>query len=225
MTQAEAENFKVQAEKLEKEALEVINNINGWTYLKTVSNIKVYWKSSTYFTGHIYKFVVEVDALYSDVFDVMIPPSCSKEKLKWDKSLKHYEQLRKISEDISVGLIITPTAAMGLISKREFIDLYCCKTYDYQWSNPDYGKTCWIFGNSVDIPDRAITPGCVRGLNYPGGYGVAENKRSPDKCFVELYVHTDVGGMIPRSLVEAALPLQQVSYVTHLVKEVKRRKK
>ena len=38
-----------------------------------------------------------------------------------------------------------------------------------------------------------------------------------------MYVNTDVGGMIPTSLVEKALPSQQIEYIESIVREAKRR--
>ena len=49
--------------------------------------------------------------------------------------------------------------------------------------------------------------------------------RNPEKCFVELYVNSDIGGSIPRSLIEKALPYQQIFYLDCLKSEVKKRLK
>jgi len=89
----------------------------------------------------------------------------------------------------------------------------------------EYGKVCWIFGTGVDYPKRPLSKGHVRGRNYFGAFAVAENKRDPEKSFLELYVHTDLGGNIPQSLVEKFLPMQQMSYVESVKKEARRRLK
>ena len=39
-----------------------------------------------------------------------------------------------------------------------------------------------------------------------------------------MYVNTDIGGALPRKVVEAALPGQQVSYVESIKAEVARRR-
>uniref|UniRef100_H2YL05 START domain-containing protein n=1 Tax=Ciona savignyi TaxID=51511 RepID=H2YL05_CIOSA len=217
-------DFEVQAEKLEKEALNIIHDNNGWTYLKTSDQVKVYWKPSPHFKGNMYKFLVEIDEPFNEVYDVMKPPDTTQARLSWDKSIKHYEQLKKVNQDISIGWIQTHPVAMGMISMREFIDLYYFRKYDSDSRNPDYGKTCWIFATSIDYSFHPPTPGCVCAKNYPAGYAVAQDKRNPNKSIMELYVNCDIGGKLPRSLVEAALPSQQVAYVKSVVKEVKHRK-
>nr|XP_026696120.1 stAR-related lipid transfer protein 5-like isoform X2 [Ciona intestinalis] len=210
-----------QAKNLEKEALSVVWNKNGWTYLKTLNDVEVYWKPSTCFNGSIYKFTVEVDQLCDDVYDVMKPPDVTDDRLSWDKSIKHYEVVEK---DIKVGLITTPAVAMGMISKREFVDLYYFRTYDCDVTDAEYSKTCWIFATSIDHPKHSPTKGYVRAKNYPAGYSVSKSKRYPNKSYMELYVNCDIGGMLPRTLVEAALPSQQIAYIRSVLEEVQRRK-
>jgi len=68
-----------------------------------------------------------------------------------------------------------------------------------------------------------ITESYVRATNHPLGYAISEDIRDPNKCYLEMYVNTDVGGMIPTSLVEKALPSQQIEYIESIVREAKRR--
>lgn len=179
---------------------------------------------STNFDGSMYKFLYEIDLPMDVVFSVMKPAIVAKERLSWDKSLKNYEVVKKVNDESHIGVCTTWAVMMGMISSREFLDIYYYKTYDQDSLNADYGRISWVYARSVELPaERPVSTKVVRGKNYPAGFGIAENKKDPSKCYFELYVHTDVGGMLPKSLVEAGLPSQQVSYITAVCKEARKR--
>ncbi|CAK8684617.1 unnamed protein product [Clavelina lepadiformis] len=217
------QNYKLKAENLEKDALRLLKVSKDWKYFKSQNGVDMFYKSSPSFNGNMYKFVTEVDAPCDEVYSVMKPPTNSKDRLAWDKSIKSYECLHVANEGIIIGRITTFPVAFGMVSPREFIDVYYFKTYEDDEGNPDYGKVCWIFAESIEYPGYPITKQFVRAANFPAGYSVAENKRNPSKSIMELYVNTDIGGMLPRSIIEAALPSQQVSYIKSIKTEVKRR--
>merc|ERR1739838_400046 len=64
----------------------------------------------------------------------------------------------------------------------------------------------------------------VRGMNYGSGYAVAASKSDPQKTYIEGYLDTDIGGMLPVSIIERALPGQQFDFFEGLVKEAKKRR-
>nr|CAB3266638.1 stAR-related lipid transfer protein 5-like [Phallusia mammillata] len=210
------------AESLSENALALRGTEQSWKYLKTVGDIKVFTKQSPNFGGTAYKFVAEIDAPKDVVYSMMKPPRTTNERLSWDKSVAHYERLETINESIAIGLILTHPVMGGMISAREFVDLYCFKTFDTD-PHPDYANISWIFAQSVTHHSRPVTKSFVRATNYPAGYAIAQKKSNSSQSYLELFVNTDIGGMIPRYLVESALPSQQASYIQSIRNEVKRR--
>lgn len=43
----------------------------------------------------------------------------------------------------------------------------------------------------------------------------------PSKSRLILYVNCDIGGMVPKSLVDAALPSQQIAYIESVTKQAR----
>ncbi len=57
---------------------------------------------------------------------------------------------------------VTPSAAMGLISAREFIDLM-------MFRHEEDGESAVTAGISIEYPGYPITADLVRGKNFPCG--------------------------------------------------------
>ena len=213
-----------KADQLVNEALKIrLDTPHPWKYLKTQGNMKTFYKPSVHYKGNMYKFTMELDYPQQLIYSIMKPPKTTEERLSWDKSLHHYELLDSITEEIAVGCLVTPPAMLGMVSKREFVDLYVYKTFTEDGNNPAYGVTSWIFAESIEHPKRPLSSDCIRGKNFPGGFAVAQNKADLNKCFLELYTNCEIGGMLPRSIVETALPSQQLSYIESVKAEAKRR--
>jgi len=111
---------------------------------------------------------------------------------------------------------------MGMVSSREFISLFFEKENMNLELNQDYGEINCVFTRSVKLEEYPIQKNPVRAFNHPTGFLVAGSKSDPNKSYVELYVNSDIGGLLPQRLVDAALPGQQISYLNILLKEAKR---
>lgn len=214
--------FELQANKLEAEVMRYHDDNNGWKKLAPVKNMSVAFKKSPHFSGNIYKFECEIDAPDDAIYDVMRPPLNRGERLAWDKSVKDFECVRNISDEMMVGVFITHSAGMGLISSREFLDLYYFRKH-LPCVNSEFDRISWIFAENIEMSERPITSKFVRAHNYPTGYAVCRCKDDPYKTKLCLYINMDIGGMIPRSLIERYLPAQQMSYIESVKNEVKRR--
>ncbi|XP_076808752.1 stAR-related lipid transfer protein 5-like isoform X1 [Clavelina lepadiformis] len=221
------ETYSSKVKQLVKEVLNIQRNKTGWTFWKNENAVDIYYKPSSYFNGNMYKFVTEIDGPHDMVYDVMKPPSSPEISMEWDKSIQSYELIKTISTDVFIGRVTTFPAVLGLISAREFLNLYVLKTFsDFSEStqiNSKYGKVSWIFAESIALPESPETKDYVRVANYPGGFAIVENKKNPSKSMVETFINCDIGGMLPRSLIEAALPSQQILYIQGVKAEVKKR--
>lgn len=52
-----------------------------------------------------YLFTAELDLPYDVVFDVIKPPDTTEERLKWDKSIKHFACVEKL-RDVGAGFLL-----------------------------------------------------------------------------------------------------------------------
>ncbi|XP_076808044.1 stAR-related lipid transfer protein 6-like isoform X2 [Clavelina lepadiformis] len=163
-----------------------------------------------------YRYTCEIDAPCHVVYEVLKPPKTSAERLAWDKSIAGYERVHTYNENLFIAVIVTPTVFTGLISQREFLDLFTFRTID-----TDSSQTHWVFATSVKDERRPETRNYVRAFTHPSGYSATAISSGRTK--VEFFINIETGGMLPRSLVEMAMPSQQIKYIESLKKEVKRR--
>jgi len=214
--------FRKIATETAEAVMKMATNKDEWIKYKTTKNVEVSYKKSCFFQGNAWKFKTLIEAPFDTVWQ-LIKPSTATKKADWDKSVSTYSCIRNISDDIIVSRITTNAAVMGAVASREFITLFHTK-HD---SNPapqidqDYGKTSWVFARSVEDAAFPVVSSPVRATNYPTGYLVAESISKPESCYVELYVNTDIGGLLPQSLVEIALPGQQIQYLKTIAKQAK----
>ncbi|RXM92406.1 StAR-related lipid transfer protein 5 [Acipenser ruthenus] len=51
-------------------------------------------------------------------------------RVKWDNNVKKFELIQSIDDEVSVCRTVTPSAAMGIISPRDFVDVVLVKRYE-----------------------------------------------------------------------------------------------
>ncbi|XP_018672775.2 stAR-related lipid transfer protein 6-like [Ciona intestinalis] len=203
------------ATSIEIEVLK-IRDSKQWIKLPSQKGVEISFTDSPSFNGHCYKFSCIIEAPCDVVYGVLKPPPTTEERLRWDKSIDDYQPLVTIDENTFISAITTPSILMGLISGREFVDLFRCKVVQ-----TSFNEERWVFAGSVSCDQRPVTKKYIRATTHPSGY-VAIPVDS-NKTQVEFHINIDVGGMLPRSLVESNLPSQQVKYIENLSAEVHRR--
>jgi len=195
-----------------KEILEKIksyrNDAEGWKVAKKTPEVTVWEKVSPHWNGMLYRVEGEVNAEPSLVFSY-IDPNPNGSRSKWDKAIKELQVVETIDSEVSVVRTITHSAFGGLISARDFTDLVINeKTDDYLSTNAE----------GVQHPGCLPASEFVRGKNYPCAIICFRIPGEPKKTKVVSYIQTDLGGMLPKSLVENALPSNQVDFFSALRK-------
>ncbi|XP_013394480.1 stAR-related lipid transfer protein 5-like [Lingula anatina] len=147
------------AEQIKKKIEEYTTDHENWKVVKKGKDVTVYCRSSTEFQGNIYKAEGTVDAKPEKVFEY-VEPKPDGLRPKWDKAIKAVDTIEKIEEGLSVMRTCTHSAAMGLISPRDFLDL--CLTVKNE------NSICTVAG-SIEHPDCPVEPKYVRGTNHPCG--------------------------------------------------------
>jgi len=187
-------------EETKAKLLAIVNDTEGWSKCQNVSKVLITKKKSPYFAGNMFKAEVEIDAHFEKAAKTWAPKPLGLRQ-EWDRSVTSSDAIQQIGPN-KEGIVlrtITPKAAMGMIASREFIDammLLC----------PDNEELAMTVGISVEHPDYPVISEFVRGKNYP--CGALFRKVAWDKTKVTYIGHTSIGGDLPLSLVESAMPSQ-----------------
>ncbi|XP_045152105.1 stAR-related lipid transfer protein 6 isoform X2 [Echinops telfairi] len=152
-------DYKAVAQQTAQEVLDYSQDTAGWKVVKTSKNIIVSKKASKIFNGNIYRVEGTIPQSTSRLCEFLYPPE---HRIKWDKSLKVLNMVRRIDSDTYICHAITQSFAMGSISPRDFIDLVHIKHYE--------GNIKIISSNSVDLPEYPPSSNYIRGYNHPSGY-------------------------------------------------------
>ncbi|XP_072037812.1 stAR-related lipid transfer protein 5-like [Amphiura filiformis] len=195
---AVAPDYHKVAEDALTTLLEIINDKEGWSKCQNVRKIFISSKKSNLCAGNMFKAELEIDGPMEKVLHYWNPKpkGCRGD---WDNSLSSVEGFDIIDDEVMVVRTVTPSAAMGLISSREFIDTVMQRRY------PDKNMVV-LSSHHVEHKDYPIKPEFVRGRNHPCGITFTAVPGTPEKTQICYLAHTELGGDIPLSLTEAALP-------------------
>ncbi|KAM9318250.1 stAR-related lipid transfer protein 5 isoform 2-T2 [Pholidichthys leucotaenia] len=101
----------------------------GWKVCKKSNDVIVSWRSSSEFPGNVYKGEGIVSGSPEKVWECLKPVPNGL-RVKWDSNVKKFELLEQITKDISVCRTVTPSAALGIIAPRDFVDVVLVKQYE-----------------------------------------------------------------------------------------------
>lgn len=165
--------------------------------------------------GHIYRAQCELNCPKEILHKYMYPVGgvLSEIRRKWDKDLADILLLERIAPDLTVNLVRTNSAAMGVIYPREFTDLF------FEIQAEDFLS---FNGVSIDYPAQAPISKFVRGCNHPSGYYCYDIPGQPGRTKLTIIVQTDIKGNLPRSLVDSAIPGSIVSLCNNLRQALKK---
>ncbi|MBN3283691.1 STAR6 protein, partial [Polyodon spathula] len=124
---------------------------------------------------------------------------------KWDTAVKSYTFLERIDQDTVISHTVTHSYGLGLISSRDFVDLINIKRYE--------GGIVTTNSVSVDYLKCLPSPSHVRGHNNPCGYICSPLREAPGHSKLVVFIQPDLGGMLPRSVVESAIPNNIVNLI------------
>ncbi|KAG7265168.1 hypothetical protein CRUP_003609 [Coryphaenoides rupestris] len=207
---------------------------SGWKTCKKSSDVIVSWRPSTEFPGNVYKGEGVVSGSTEKVWRCLEPVPGGL-RVKWDNNVKKFELLEQVTEIISVCRTVTPSAAMGMIAPRDFVDVIQIKQYEdgtiSSNGNPSFLSTlvCLLLPHlllllllllvqSLRCPPQS---GFVRGFNHTCGCICVPISGEPNKTQVISFFQTDLGGLLPRSVVDSFFPSSMAEFYSNLAKAVK----
>lgn len=189
----------------------------GWKVVKkseeTERNINVWCKPSDEFAGHVFKGVGVLDVSPETCFKYCDPKPDGK-RVKWDKAIKELEvmeYLRKDDPEMYVLRTMTHNAAFGLISPRDFVDVVV------NINNDEFVGT---LAHNIETEQAPSTAEYVRGTNYYCGILCYRIPGELNKTKVYYIAQSDIGGLLPRSLVESTLPNAVMDFFTNIKRQI-----
>ncbi|XP_076984626.1 stAR-related lipid transfer protein 5 isoform X4 [Tamandua tetradactyla] len=149
-----------RSEAVAEKVLQYRRDATGWRVCREGNGVSVSWRPSMEFPGNLYRGEGIVWGTPEKVWDC-IKPVAGGLRAKWDENVACFEILESMTDTLSVSRTATPSAAMRLISPRDFVDLVLVKNYeDGAFSSS---------ASNVEHPLCPLKPGYVRGFNHPCG--------------------------------------------------------
>ncbi|XP_007523287.1 stAR-related lipid transfer protein 5 isoform X2 [Erinaceus europaeus] len=197
---------QVSAEVAEK-MLQYRRDASGWKTCREDNGVCVSWRPSVEFPGKLYRGEGIVKAPWEKVWDCLKPLAGSLRE-KWDENVTSFEIVESITDTLSVSRTATPSAAMKLISPRDFVDLVLVRAYEDGSISSNATHT--------EHPSCPTRPGYVRGFNHPCGCFCEPLPGEPSTTRVVAFFQTDLSGYLPQSVVEAFFPRSMATFFTNL---------
>ncbi|XP_078800969.1 stAR-related lipid transfer protein 5 [Oryzias latipes] len=181
----------------------------GWVVCKKSNLVVVSWRPSSEFPGKLYKGEGLISASPDRVWECLKPEPDGL-RVKWDANVKKFQLLEEMSQDVSVCRTVTPSAAMGIIAPRDFVDVIAVRRYE--------DGTFSSNATNVVHPSCPPQPGFVRGFNHPCGCFCVPVAGEPNRTQVLSFFQTDLGGLLPRSVVDSFFPSSMMDFYGNLTK-------
>ncbi|XP_063816055.1 stAR-related lipid transfer protein 6 [Pseudophryne corroboree] len=204
-------DYKKLADDVSQKIFSYSQDASGWKVVKNTKNITVSWKPSNEHSGNIYRGEGIIEEAPEKVIPFMY---LAEYRSKWDKALKSYSIVEEVDEDTVVCHCITHSYGMGIISSREFVDLVHVKRYD--------GGVITTNSVSLEHDKCPVTSSHVRGFNNPCGYVCSPLPENPAHSKLVVFIQPDLGGLLPRAVVETALPSNVVGLVSDVREGIKK---
>ncbi|ESP05526.1 hypothetical protein LOTGIDRAFT_102899 [Lottia gigantea] len=199
-------DFREIAEKTADILKGYLKDDSGWEVAKKTKDILIEYKPSKEFGGHLYRGTSEYSCPVEIVFQYVDPLPGDAPRLKWDKGIKKIEILKTISDDVRINRVCTDSACMGMISPRDFVDVILNKkTEDGMSTNV-----------SIDYAECPVDKKYVRGWNHHCGLICMNIPDKPGHTKLVSLIQPDIKGMLPRALVDQAIPGSMTEFFANL---------
>ncbi|XP_072134454.1 stAR-related lipid transfer protein 5 isoform X2 [Mobula birostris] len=153
-------NYRTVADSVAEKLLGYSRDDSGWRFCRRTGDVCVSWRPSSEYSGNLYKGEGTINAAPHEVWECLKPVPDGL-RVKWDKNVKLFELIETIDNTISVCRTVTPSAALGIISPRDFVDVILIKQYE--------DGTISSNATNVEHPGCPPKPHYVRGFNHPCG--------------------------------------------------------
>ncbi|XP_004708252.1 stAR-related lipid transfer protein 5 [Echinops telfairi] len=199
------------SEAVAEKLLQYRRDTSSWKICREGNGVSVSWRPSVEFPGNLYRGEGVVLGTPKKVWDCIKPVSGGLRE-KWDENVNSFEIIENITDTLFISRTSTPSAAMKIISPRDFVDLLLIKKYE--------GGVISTNATNIEHPSCPVRPGYVRGFNHPCGCFCEPLPGEPDKTHVVTFFHTDLSGYLPQKVVESFFPRSMAGFYANLQKAV-----
>ncbi|XP_027624864.1 stAR-related lipid transfer protein 5 isoform X5 [Tupaia chinensis] len=148
------------SEEVAEKMLQYRRDSSSWKICREGNGVSVSWRPSVEFPGNLYRGEGVVLGTPEEVWEC-VKPVAGGLRVKWDENVNGFEVIQSITDTLCVSRTSTPSAAMKLISPRDFVDLVLIRKYE--------DGTISSNATHVEHPLCPPKPGFVRGFNHPCG--------------------------------------------------------
>lgn len=118
-----------ESEAVAEKMLRYRRDASGWKKCREGNGVSVSWRPSEEFPGNLYRGEGILCGTPEEVWNC-VKPVAGGLREKWDDNVSSFEIVQSITDTLCVSRTSTPSAAMKLISPRDFVDLVLVKKYE-----------------------------------------------------------------------------------------------
>ncbi|XP_008851609.1 stAR-related lipid transfer protein 5 [Nannospalax galili] len=202
-----------ESEAVAEKVLQYRRDTSGWKTCREANGVSVSWRPSVEFPGNLYRGEGILCGTLEEVWDC-VKPVAGGLREKWDENVTSFEVVQSLTDTLFVSRTSTPSAAMKLISPRDFVDLVLVKKYE--------DGTISSNATHMEHPSCPPKPGFVRGFNHPCGCFCEPLPGEPNKTNLVTFFQTDLSGYLPQSVVDSFFPRSMAGFYANLQKAVRK---
>ncbi|XP_042843848.1 stAR-related lipid transfer protein 5 isoform X4 [Panthera tigris] len=116
-------------EAVAEKMLQYRQDKSGWKICREANGVSVSWRPSMEFPGNLYRGEGIVNGTPEKVWGC-VKPLAGTLRDQWDENVSSFEIIESITDTLCISRTATPSAAMKLISPRDFVDLVLVKKYE-----------------------------------------------------------------------------------------------
>ncbi|XP_017531505.2 stAR-related lipid transfer protein 5 isoform X1 [Manis javanica] len=207
----EAARAAQMGEAVAEKVLQYRQDQSGWKICREGNGVSVCWRPSMEFPGKLYRGEGILNGTPENVWDC-VKPLAGTLRDKWDENVTSFEIIQSITDTLCISRTTTPSAAMKLISPRDFVDLVLVRKYE--------DGTVSSSAISVEHPSCPPKPGYVRGFNHPCGCFCEPLPGAPGQTRLVTFFQTDLSGLLPQSVVDSFFPRSMAVFYANLQRAV-----
>ncbi|XP_034049738.1 steroidogenic acute regulatory protein, mitochondrial [Thalassophryne amazonica] len=189
-----------------RKALKLLEDKEGWKMEIKESNGDVVFSKVTEGSRKVFMLQAVLDASMDELYDILFLRV--EEMHKWNPNVQKIQILKHVGPQTVVTHEVSAERAGNLIGQRDFLSVrHSCRQ-----------KSCvYLGGTAIHLESFPPQTGFVRGEDGPTCIVIEDmmDDGSPRSRFTWL-LNMDVKGWLPTSIVNQALPREQLDFTRHL---------
>ncbi|XP_073775072.1 steroidogenic acute regulatory protein, mitochondrial isoform X4 [Danio rerio] len=196
--------YQKQGEAALNEALQIVENRDGWT-LETAENGDVIYSKVLTGNRKVFRLEADLDATADELHDILF--FRVEEMHEWNPSIRRITVLKHVGGNTLVTHEVSAETAGNLIGQRDFLSV----------RHSSKSESCvYLGGAATRFESLPPQPGFVRAEDGPTCIILQPLQDAPHRSRFTWLLNMDVKGWLPQSLVNKALPRAQVDFTKHL---------